>query len=321
MLLNEGHHVTIFTRGRRRASFEGADRFEHVHGDRTSLASLRSALDGRVFDTAYDMVAYDGDDSRVAVESLQGHVGRFIHCSTISVYMISNEVRCPITEDQNNLPVMPDWPRNPFGMDYGINKRACEKVLWEANGVDFPVTVLRPTFVSGPEDPSARDYFWIERILDGRPVLVPGSGDHAFQQIYIDDVARAFADVLKFDATLGEVYNVVGEDIYSLNEYLQRVAAVLGRSIEIVNVNQDRFDRLPISSNPAGDVFPFNTRRTAVFSLDKIKRDIGFRSTPFEEWMRTTIEWYRDEYEGHSLGYERRTEELESIQTKRMRPD
>jgi nucleoside-diphosphate-sugar epimerase len=320
ILLDEGHHVTIFTRGRQSASFEDADRLGHVHGDRTSLASLRSALDGRVFDAAYDMIAYDGDDSRVAVEALQGHVGRFIHCSTISVYMISDEVRCPITEDQHNLPAMGHWPRNPFGMDYGINKRACENVLWEAHGVDFPVTVLRPTFVSGPEDPTARDYFWIERILDGRPLLVPGSGDHAFQQIYIDDAARAFADVLKFEATRGEAYNVVGDDIYSLNEYLQRLAAVLACSIEVVNVHQDLFDHLPISTNPAGDVFPFNTRRTTVFSLEKIKRDIAYRSTPFEEWMRMTVEWYRDEYEGGSFGYGRRTEELDVIQKLRTRP-
>jgi nucleoside-diphosphate-sugar epimerase len=68
-------------------------------------------------------------------------------------------------------------PRNPFGMDYGINKRRCEEVIWESYSKSgLPVTVIRPTFVCGPEDPARRDYFWIERILDGKPLLVPGSG-------------------------------------------------------------------------------------------------------------------------------------------------
>ncbi len=314
MLLDDGHRVTIFTRGRTEATFEGADRLEHIHGDRSSAASLESALQGRTFDAAYDMIAYGAEHSRVAVDALQGHVGRFIHCSTISVYMISDEATCPITEEQDELPVMKHWPRNPFGMDYGIQKRECEQVLWNAHGDDFPVTTLRPTFVCGPADKTARDYFWIQRILDGRPLLVPGSGDHAFQQIYVDDAARAFADVLKHDATAGEAYNVAGEDIYSLNDYLRRLATLLGRDVDLVSLEQDLFDDLPISTNPRGDVFPFNTRRTSVFSLDKVKRDTGYVSTSFEDWMQDTIDWYLGSFDGDSLGYERRSEELEVIE-------
>lgn len=316
ILLDEGHQVTIFTRGRRRPSFQGDERLEHVRGDRSSPDSLRRALEGRTFDAAFDMIAYEGGGTRAAVDALQGRVDRFIHCSTISVYMISDDVRCPITEDQDDLPVMEPWARNPFGMDYGIGKRACESVLREAHGSAFDVTSLRPTFVSGPEDKTARDFFWIERILDGQPLLVPGCGDHAFQQIFLEDAARAFADTLKSDASRGEAYNVVGEDIYSLNEYLRRLSELLGRESELVHIDQERFDALPFSTNPRGDVFPFNTRRTAIFSLDKIKRDIGFRSTLFDEWMRKTIDWYLRDYDGNSLGYERRREELDVIESR-----
>ncbi len=314
MLLDEGHHVTIFTRGRTEATFDGVDRLEHVHGDRLSAASLESALQGRTFDAGFDMIAYGAEHSRVAADALKGHVGRFVHCSTISVYMVSDEATCPVTEDQATLPLMEHQPRNPFGMDYGIDKRESERVLWEAHGDDFPVTVLRPTFVCGPEDKTARDYFWIQRILDGGALLVPGSGDHAFQQIYVDDAARAFADVLKHEATIGEAYNVAGDDIYSLNEYICRLAALLGRDVELVPVEQELFDRLPLSRNPKGDVFPFNTRCTAVFSLDKIKRDAGFSSSLFEEWMGKTIDWYLQEFQGDTLRYELRGEELELIE-------
>lgn len=314
MLLDEGHHVTIFTRGRTAADFTGADRLDHVHGDRSSASSLESALQGRTFDAAFDMIAYTAEDSRLAVEALQGHVGRFIHCSTISVYMVSDAATCPVTEDQADLPLMDPWPRNPFGMEYGVNKRACEDVLWDVHGVDFPVTILRPTYVCGPGDPTARDYFWIQRILDGRPLLVPGSGDHAFQQIYVDDAARAFADILKHEQTAGEAYNVVGEDIYSLNGYLRRLAALLDRDVELVYLDQDLFDVLPISMDRRGDVFPFNTRRTSVFSLDKLKRDVGFASTPFESWMQPTVEWYLEHFDSDSIGYEHRAREVEIVE-------
>lgn len=314
MLLDEGHHVTIFTRGKTEASFEGAERLEHVHGDRSSAASLESAVQGRTFDAAYDMIAYGAEHSSVAVEALQGHVGRFVHCSTISVYMVSDEATCPISEDQHDLPLMRHWPRNPFGMGYGVDKRESERVLWDAHGDDFPITVLRPTFVCGPEDKTARDSFWIQRILDGGPLLVPGSGDHAFQQIYVDDAARVFADVLKHDATVGEAYNVAGEDIYALNEYIRRLAELLEHDVELVSVEQELFDSLPLSTDPRGDVFPFNTRRTAVFSLDKLKRHTSYESTRFDDWMRKTINWYLGNFERDSFGYRRRREELDVVE-------
>ena len=313
VLLARQHEVTIFTRGRSKRKFSRS--IEHIAGDRTSARSLREAVRGRTFDAVIDMIAYDGADSRAAVEGLVGSSGRFIHCSTVSVYMVSEEPTCPITEDQDDLPVMEHWPRNPFGMGYGLGKRECERVLWEAQDRgDFSVTSLRPTFVCGPEDKSARDYFWIQRILDGGPLLVPGSGDHAFQQVYVDDAARAFADAVEEDAASGSAYNVVGEDIYSLNEYIRRMAALLDRDVELEHLPQHLFDELPLSSHSRGDVFPFNTRRTAVFSLDRIKLALDYHATPFDEWMGSTILWYLDQLEGDSLGYDRRDEELAVVE-------
>ena len=306
-LVEAGHSVSVLTRGKR----EAAEQVEHLLGDRDDADSLRKAVGDRRFDVVYDIIAYTPKQSQIALEVLAGRTGRFIHCSTISVYMISDAVRCPITEDQDRLPPMAHWPRNPFGMDYGLQKRGCEEVLRRAHDEGaLNVTMLRPTYVCGPGDPTIRDWFWIQRLLDGGPVLVPGSGDHAFQLVYVDDAARAFADALDAPHSSGETYNVAGEDILTLNEYLYRIAALLGREADLVHVDQEIFDKLPFSRHPRGDVFPFNTRRTAVFSLDRIKRDLRFTSTPFDTWMKTTIDWYIREYSGDSLGYDRRSEEL-----------
>ena len=310
-LLQVGHDVTTFTRGRSPGSTAQAPRVKRIHGDRTNPESLRSALGERSFDVVYDMVAYEGSDSDTAVQVFRGRTGRFVHCSTISVYMVSNEVQCPITEDQDHGPLMPHWPRNPFGMDYGIAKRACEDVLWAAHDEkDFPVTMIRPTYVSGPGDPVRRDHFWVQRILDGGPLLVPGSGDFAFQQVFVDDVVQPFVRVLDEPVSVGRAYNVAAEEIFSLNDYLQRLADLLDHRLELIHMDQEAFDDLTISSSADGDVFPFNTRRTAIFSLERICTDLGYRSTPFDEWMTQTVEWYL-RHQRDSIGYERRSEEIE----------
>ncbi len=313
-LLDAGHRVTLFTRGRVKSQIAKTDKLEHVYGDRTNEADLQRVFHHRTFDAVYDMVAYEPEESQLAVKVFRGKVGRFIHCSTISVYMISNEVRCPITEDQDQAPLMNFWPRNPFGMDYGIKKRQCEEVLWKAHDEKlFPVSMLRPTFVSGPQDPAKRDFFWIERILDGKPLLIPGSGDFAFQQIYVEDVAGAFTALLNFSVSVGQAYNVAAEEIFSLNDYLQALCKLLNRHPEFVHVDQEIFDRLPFSTHPQGDVFPFNTRHTAIFSLDKIKDELLYAATPFKEWMPITIDWFAKVFCGHSIGYKRRQEELAFI--------
>jgi nucleoside-diphosphate-sugar epimerase len=199
-------------------------------------------------------------------------------------------------------------------MDYGIKKRQCEDILWRAHDEKlFPISMLRPTYVSGPHDPTKRDFFWIERILDGKPLLVPGCGDFAFQSVFVDDVTQAFVELLNFDTTIGHAYNVVGEEIFSLNDYLKSLSRLLHRTPQLVHIDQEVFDRLPFSHCPDGDVFPFNTRRTAIFSLDKIKRDLNYRSTLFHKWMSVTIDWYLNKYQGHSYGYERRTDEIKFI--------
>jgi dTDP-glucose 4,6-dehydratase len=309
-LIERNHDVTILNRGIS-AGKELCDGVRVLKADRNDEKALRRAVKGNWFDAVYDMVAYEARDSELAVRVFKGNVGRFIHCSTISVYMVSNDIQCPITEDQDKRPLMKFFPRSPFGMMYGINKRQCEEVLWEAHdAIEFPVSMLRPTFVSGPGDPAKRDFFWIERILDGGPLLVPGSGDHAFQNVFLDDVAEAFVRLIEVPESIGHAYNVAAEEIFSLNDYLRLLGRFLNREPEIVHIDQEYFDKLPLSVSSEGDVFPFNTRRTAVFSLERIRRDLGYRPTPTTVWLPKTIEWYRKEFKGHSNGYQRRQQEI-----------
>ncbi|HAL55803.1 MAG TPA: hypothetical protein DCP63_04820 [Bacteroidetes bacterium] len=313
-LLDAHHLVTVLTRGLSPYPINHHPGLTTLVADRHHESALRDALGNRTFDAVYDMVAYRGEEARSAVKIFRGRVGRFIHCSTISVYMISHDVQPPVTEDQDHGAVMEFFPRNPFGMTYGIDKRECERVLWDAHDEKtFPVSMLRPAYVCGPGDPSKRDYFWIERILDGGPLLVPGSGDCVFQSVYIEDVAWAFVRLLETPLSIGQAYNVAGKEIFSLKDYLFTLGHLLGRKPEVVHIDQEVFDALPFSLSPNGDVFTFNSRRTAIVSLEKITQDLNFRPTPFLEWMPRTVDWFVNEQSGHSVGYERRGEELEFI--------
>jgi len=310
-LLSAGHEVHLFTRGISKRDFDKQN-LHFIRGNRDSIKDLISAAQ-KQYDVVYDFIAYKPEHTLHAVKAFKDRTSRFIHCSTISVYMISREVSIPITEDQSDAPVMEFWDRNPFGMGYGINKRRCEDILWKEHSDKFPVTVIRPTFVCGPADPARRDYFWIERIMDGQPLLVPGHGEHKFQNIYIEDLAGIFAKVIETDITIGQSYNAADDHILSLNTYLALLGDILDKQIELVHCDINTFDKLPFSYSTVADVFPFNTRKHAVFSLEKIKKDINYSSTPIKEWMTKTVEWFLQNDKSHSAGYSRRNEELTFI--------
>lgn len=48
-----------------------------------------------------------------------------------------------------------------------------------------------------------------------------------------------------------------------------------------------------------------------VHDLSKAEQGFGFRTTPVNEWIQKTVDWYRDHYKGDpSKGYEHRSDEL-----------
>jgi nucleoside-diphosphate-sugar epimerase len=313
-LLSRGHRLTLLNRGQTKSALSENKNLNFVHCERNDKRVLSDLASKQIFDVVYDMIAYDEKDSKTAIDAFKNRIGRFIHCSTISVYMLAKEVKLPVTEDQINLPLMKEFKRSPFGWDYGINKIKCENVLWKNHDEkSFPVSMLRPTYVSGPKDPARRDWFWIERILDGKPLLVPGDGNFRFQQVYIEDTADAFCKVIETDKSIGEAYNVAAGEAFTLNEYLSRLMILLNKSVDVFHINQQEFDNLEISYSPEGDVFTFNTRRDTVFSLQKIKEHIGYITTPFDDYMKTTIDWFLNEHKRHSAGYARRDEEIKII--------
>ncbi|KAB2843074.1 MAG: NAD-dependent epimerase/dehydratase family protein [Melioribacteraceae bacterium] len=319
LLLNEEHDITILNRGKSKIHSALNNRIKFIKADRHDKNKLLETASYN-FDVVYDFVAYTEEESALMADVFYGKTKRFVHTSTVSVYMVSKEFQCPITEDQDKGKIMEFWGRNPFGMQYGIDKRKCENVLWNAHDKNnFPVTIIRPPYVCGPGDPAIRDYFWIQRILDGNPILIPGSGDYASQHVFVKDLAKAFVDIIKTEKTIGQAYNVAAEEIFSLNDYLDNLCKLLKKNPERINIDLEVFENLPYSIINGGHAFPFNTYSTAIFSIKKIVSDINFKPTPFNEWMPLTIDWYLNKFKGDSVGYNFRKDEVEFINKWKMK--
>ena len=305
-LLARGDRVTIFTRGTTRPHWW--DRVSHVAGDRNNPDEFRAKLSGMSFDAAVDTQAYRWEDVSSAADTLRGNVGRYLLVSTSSVYLdgpVDFFRHCPYDESAV------DWTSldysYPEGEDtYAVGKRHCEKWLLE-NG-DIPNTIVRIPAVMGPEDPTGRMWWWVQRALDGGPVIVGDGMRGAFRTFFSHDAAANFIRVLDTPKTIGGIYFVGMPEILSIERWAELIWAAAGHRSQVVYVPQEIISR----NHELRDYAAPLTRRAAnIHDLSRAQRDIGIVTTPVAEWVQTTVDWYRDNYSGPtSEGYQLRANEL-----------
>jgi len=279
-LLRRGHQVTILNRGQTKADLP--PEVERLYADRSDPASVKSALAGRDFDAAFDISAYIPAQLAPAVEALEGRVGHYVYISSIAVYEPTETFPIPETH-----PLMTEWGGQ--WPDYGWGKVECESYLrerWRKRG--FPFTAFRPVMVYGPDNHNSAPYWELAhfaRLRRGRPILIPSDGSRIMQFVHVDDLARAFASALQTGASLGQAYNMAGPEAVTMAGYIRLLGRVAGVEPEIIFVDFANDEGVPSS-------FPFIWRRSAIYNIEKARKDLGFDPRPMIDGLEETYRWY-----------------------------
>ena len=328
-LLAKGDSVTLFTRGNERPDFW--DDIGHIIGDRTDYDDFGAKLRGRDFEAAIDNVAYKLEDAQAAARALKGRTGKYMFTSTVSIYgapghalkwrtaadggeanhldqFVDLSAHCPLKEDDVDLATV-SWDYDPRVREYAQGKRQIERFLQE--DLDFPSVVLRVPATVGPEDHSLRFWWYMQRVLDGRELILRDGGLNIFRNGFRDDIAQAFVDALHSPNTANQVYNICQPEIVTLRRFVEVVAQQAGKELNSVAVPGEVVEKL--SDLPWDDwaFDPFSRPPAYVMSIDKARRDFGMRTTPFAEWVRQTVDWYREHHDGaDSAFYDRRDDEV-----------
>ncbi|MDD5287117.1 MAG: complex I NDUFA9 subunit family protein [Desulfuromonadaceae bacterium] len=109
--------------------------------------------------------------------------------------------------------------------DYHKTKWEAEELV-RASALEW--TIFRPSLIFGPEDAFVNMLAAQLRLAPVMPVI--GSGSYRLQPIHADDVARCFAMALEMPETVGQQYNLCGNDRLSYEELLDMTAAAIGRA-------------------------------------------------------------------------------------------
>ncbi len=306
-LLASGHRVTLLNRGLTKDSLP--ESLPRLHCDRTDSVQLRRALSGRSFDAVVDTVLFRRPEAETIVSLLEGRVGHYITLSSGQVYLVRDGITRPFREeDYAGATIAPPAPATYDYEEwlYGVDKRACEDVLHNANAsTGFPSTVLRLPMVHSARDQFLRLYSYVLRLRDGGPILVPDLPNHPIRHIYALDIVKALMTLIESGKGKGRAYNISQDETLPIAEFLSKLGDAVGVQPQIVTVPRDRL----VSDGFLPDCSPFSDVWMSELDNTRSKVELGMSYTPVADYLSKIVEELTNLKPNPPAGYRRRNGE------------
>ena len=180
-LLASGWSVDVVGR-HTRAYADRAFRASFLTGERRSGESL-TELVGDGAELVVDCLAFTADEARMLLPFVD-RIGSVVMLSSKAVYVDDQgrhvnspeppQFNGPISESKPTMTPREDVPfDSPEG--YGANKVAAERVLLESR---IPTTVVRASKVHGVGNSRPREWVFVKRVLDQRPMVFFNRSGH-----------------------------------------------------------------------------------------------------------------------------------------------
>lgn len=206
--------------------------------------------------------------------SRRAGIRRFHHVSTCEVYG-----DLPLDGDESFTEESPYRPRTPYnaskaGADHAV------RAYFET--FELPVTITNCSNNYGPRQfPEKVIPLFVANALDDRELPLYASTQNRREWLHVDDHCRAIELVL-LEGHEGETYNVGSGIERSIEELADLVLELTGRPPALKTIVPDR---------------PGHDRRYLLDS-SKLRRELGWEpQVGFEDGLRATVEWYRDNRE------------------------
>ena len=278
-LLNRGSRVNEVPEG-----------VNQIIADINDEAAVQELLGDMRFDCVCEFIGFVPAQVERDYRLFRDRTRQYVYISSASAY--NKPARNYVITEGTTL-ANPHW-------QYSRDKIACEELLMRLYREEhFPVTIVRPSHtycersiplgLHGPKGP------WqvLQRMIEGKPVIVHGDGSSLWTMTWNEDFARGFIGLLGNPHAIGEAFQIMSDESLTWNQIYQAVADALGvpfkpyyvSSAFLAAVDPQRFD---VEGGLIGD-----KAVTVVFDCSKLKRAVpGFQTTVrFEEGARRCIDY------------------------------
>jgi dTDP-glucose 4,6-dehydratase len=267
------------------AAVADSPRYQFIHGNVTDPRAVRDAL-GRGVDALIHFAAESHVDrsihdatpfvttnvlgTQVLLDAARERgLARYVQVSTDEVYGSLGATGL-FTEE---TPLAPNSP-------YAASKAAADLLVRSyVHTFGFPALITRCSNNYGPyQFPEKIIPLFISNLLRDEQVPVYGDGQNVRDWIHVRDHCAGIESVWRH-GRVGEVYNLGGRCELSNLQLTYALLDAVGKPRSLIRYVKDR---------------PGHDRRYAI-DCSKVERELGWRpTTPFEQGLRATVQWYRD---------------------------
>jgi len=278
--------------------------------DKLTYAGVKSNLDPAAHLSKYEFIQGDICDSTLVAELLkevdavinfaaESHVDRsisgaedFVRTNIVGVQVLLDAIKTSgrkirflqVSTDEVYGSIekgswTEDWPLQP-NSPYSASKASGEllaRSYCRTHGMDIVITRCSNNYGTH-HFPEKLIPLFITNLIEGKKVPVYGTGENVRDWLHVDDHCRGIYQVL-MNGRSGEVYNIGGGRELTNNEITSLILDAMGADDSSIEYVEDR---------KAHDLR---------YSVDwsKINKELGYEpQVKFEEGLRETIQWYRE---------------------------
>lgn len=300
-LLEQGHRVTVIddlSTGsiRNIAHLRGHERFQYVIDTMMNASLLAELVDDA--DAIFHMAAAVG--VKLIVESPVRTIETNIQCTELLLQLAAKKKKHVLIASTSEvygksgaIPFREDGDLVLGATTRGRWSYACSKAIDEFLAIAYwrekrlPTVVVRLFNTVGPRQTGQYGMViprFVTQALKREPLTIYGDGTQTRCFTHVSDVVRGLVGLMEAEGTVGEVYNVGGDQEISILDLAKRIREMVDSPSELVFMPY----AVAYESN-------FEDMPRRVPSIDKIARAIGWRpALDTARILESVIDYHRD---------------------------
>ncbi len=262
-----------------------------IQADIRDPDQCRQAIGDQTFDVVASFIAFNEADVQRDLELFAGRCGQYIFVSSASAYQ----------KPVQNYRITEATPlENPF-WQYSRDKIAAENRLMRAfEDQKFPVTIVRPSLTIGDGMLPHVLWYWnspwtiARRILQDKPIIVPGDGTSLWVITHNTDFAKGFVGLMGNAAAIGQAFHITSDEVRNWDYIYQQLGRALGKTPRLIHIASEWL----IQFDPSQEGTLLGDKACSVsFDNSKIKKYVAdFQATvSLAETTDRCVKWFLDD--------------------------
>lgn len=285
-LVERGHEVRLLHRGVHEPA--GLPDVPHIHADPHFAESLTEAVGGETFDVVLAMYGR----VKVIAEVFAGRTGHLVGVGGVPAYRgcLEPDRNTPFGMRVNAREDGPCSDESDYVPRFARSIIAAERAVFghRARGA-YRASYVRFPAIYGPRSLVPWEWSVIKRVRDGRrQMILPDDGLGIISRCAARNAAELLLKIVdQPELADGQVYNAADDDQFSIRQWAETVAGLLGAELDFVGI--------PSVMAPSAlvELYPPSGRPHMLLDATKARVELGYRQViTAHQAMREAVDWF-----------------------------